>query len=98
MSIFKSAANDSPSPWGEGWGEGGQPNQFMICIRPHPNLLPRGEGTAITRFVLRITVRQILLKFLRRQPAIPPRANGQKYPFLFKVISADNGKQLTVPV
>jgi hypothetical protein len=37
---------------GEGRGEDGRLiNLIVFCARPHPNLLPRGEGTAIGRFL-----------------------------------------------
>jgi len=50
----------SPLPVGEGWGVGGRrdcANKETVLPRnrPHPNPLPKGEGTATTRFFGRLS-------------------------------------------
>ena len=39
--------HELPLRLGEGWGEGGKIDKSLFDNRPHPNLLPEGEGIVV---------------------------------------------------
>ena len=80
MLMLPETALPVPSPRGEGLGEGGRATNFLphfsvmrleiifFNARPHPGLLPRGEGETCAVFRLIFLLLEVRCRSLHRFP------------------------------